>query len=506
VTPNFNLKGLIDDWRDSQSVVAAVREEETALEELPRAELAALRTQLERAFQQDEGLTLVVERVLRVYNNDTQSRFTRKRAEIAAVRGECPSVTRYHGTTQAAAAAIAREGFRLPEGDEDGDFVGTGKRVYYTEEQRHAAEEHAGDPLMFGQAIYVSKALEKATRFAQGAVILCECAAGKAMDARSAQHHLTQSELREKGFDSVRALPGCQEEGGCMYEELALYGEDQIMPTHVVHFRLVKSGAASLVAQDVDIHERVEARDHSIEGLLVDLVGRPDSWGTDIDEPRIRACKLLGDIARDDQRKAIEKFLSNRKLVAQLVSSACSSNEALQFEALRVWWNLSFNDEACQSLAMHQLGVNFLTSLLQSPNMSLRLRASGLIWNLTQHSEDNRHVFREAGAIKHLGNALAQAEQTVKSAMSPPWGTVQLVLGALANLAMSCSDQLKQDVRLMQVGQNFLAMDLVAPPAVIHQATRLICNVISMGEVDAKWQRNGYSYRSSAPREATEVC
>merc|ERR1719453_386685 len=118
-------------------------------------------------------------------------------------KGAANIVTRYHGTTKVAAASIAQQGFRLPTADEDGDFVGKGLRVYYTEEQRESAAEHMGDELMFGQAIYVSTDLEKATRFAQGAVILCQCALGKSKSVTTAEHDLTQATLLRQGYDSV---------------------------------------------------------------------------------------------------------------------------------------------------------------------------------------------------------------------------------------------------------------------------------------------------------------
>merc|ERR1719160_849540 len=132
---------------------------------------------------------------MRVYNDRLQARFDGKCAELRRLRGDCPVVTRYHGTTFDAAASIAREGFRMPTPDVNGDFVSTGLRVYYTNVQREAMEEHAGDELMFGQAIYVSTDLEKATRFAQGAVILCQCALGNAKSVTTAEKNLTQATL-----------------------------------------------------------------------------------------------------------------------------------------------------------------------------------------------------------------------------------------------------------------------------------------------------------------------
>ncbi|CAE8585139.1 unnamed protein product [Polarella glacialis] len=134
--PNVNLRALIEDWSDSETVNAAIREEETALQEMPRDEQTALRAQVQAAFRQEDGLVLIVESVRQVYQQDLARKFTNKQAELTASRGACPVVTRYHGTTKEAAAAIARDGFRLPEADGDGDFVGAGLRVFYTEEQR----------------------------------------------------------------------------------------------------------------------------------------------------------------------------------------------------------------------------------------------------------------------------------------------------------------------------------------------------------------------------------
>jgi len=502
---NINLKALIEDWKDTHTVEAAVREEETAMQELPRSELAAFRTRLEGAFQQEDGLTLVVERVQLVYNQELTSSFQRKRVDLQRLRGQCPVVTRYHGTTPAAAASIAQHGFRMPTSDNDGDFVGKGLRVFYTEEQREAAEEHMGDMLMFGQAIYVSTDLEKATRFAQGALILCQCVVGSEMTARQAQHGLTWAQLQRQGFDSVRALAGCQENGGCRFEEQALYHSDQVLPTHVVHFRLVKACGSALVSQPLSVESRVKAQNHSIDDLLSLFASDASTSAGDVDERRIRACKTLGDIARDDQHKAISKFLSDRRLVSQLSLCARSQNEALQFEALRAWWNFSFNDQSAQALTIQHLGVALLASLLSSPNASLRLRATGLVWNLTQHSTDAREAFVEAGVLQKLGDALHAVVREVTTSVSPPWGVAQLIFGALANIALTCGEDVKKHEAIVQAGELMIGMNLVTPTIVQQQATRFVCNLISEGSVDSEWQEKGFSYRTSAPREMVEV-
>jgi len=501
----INLRELIADWKDIYTVEAAVREEETAMQELPRSELAAFRSRLEGCFQQEDGLTLVVERVQLVYNQELVGRFQRKRGEIEQLRGSCPVFTRYHGTTPAAAASIARSGFRLPTPDDDGDFVGRGLRVYYTEEQREAAEEHMGDMLMFGQAVYVSTDLEKATRFAQGAVILCQCAVGTEMTVREAQHGLTWAQLQRQGCDSVRALAGCQENGGCRYEEQSFYHSDQVLPTHVVHFRLVKACGSTLVSQPLSIENRVEAHNVSLDDVLGLFTLDASASAGDIDERRIRACKILGDVARDDQHKAISKLLSDRKLLAQLSACARSPNEALQFEALRAWWNFSFNDQSAQALTMQHLGVALLTSLLDSPNASLRLRATGLVWNLTQHNVNSRQVFVEAGLLGKLGVALHAVVREVTSSASPPWGVVQLLFGALANIALTCGDDVKNHASIVQAGELMIGMHLVTPVVVQQQVTRFVCNLISEGNVDPEWQEKGFTYRTSAPREMVEV-
>jgi len=499
VVANVNLRNVIVDWRDTQAVAAAVNEEETALRELPRQDLEALRSQLQKAFKCDEGITLVIEGVKQIYNDDLLHRFGRKRAELEALHGACPVLLKYHGTTPEAAAAIARQGFRLPQADGDGDFVGQGLRVFYTESQQQATNEHLGAPLMFGQAVYVSTDLEKATRFAEGAVVLCQCAVGRVMDARTASYKLTRTKVNQLGFDSVRAVPGCQEEGGCASEELALYASEQALPTHIVYFKLSKSGLGNLVAQHGSRKNLAKAKNCSLEGVVNALTSMES------DSSRIACCKELGDVARDDQSKASLKFFTNPMIIKQVGICARSQNEALQFEALRAWFNFSFNNPANQNLAMQNLGANFLTSLLDAANPSLQLRAIGLIWNLTQHDAASRHIFTDAGATHKLERILSRTMQEVLTSMSPPWGLVQLTLGALANLAMTCAASLKVEGSLSEVGEDILAMQLVAPHAVQQQAMRLLCNIISEGNVDPEWQANSYSYRTSAPREHLEV-
>merc|ERR1712151_1182244 len=120
--------------------------------------------------------------------------------------------------------------------------------------------------------------MAKSSRFAEGALVLCQCAVGNAMIARTALHNMTHTKLQQQGFDSVRAQPGCQESGGCAFDEMALYSTDQLLPTHIVHFKLVKSGAGTLVAQQLSTTNRVEAHQHSLQDLLKDLL-------CDADEP-----------------------------------------------------------------------------------------------------------------------------------------------------------------------------------------------------------------------------
>jgi len=128
-----------------------------------------------------------------------------------------------------------------------------------------------------------------------------------------------------------------------------------------------------------------------------------------------------------------------------------------------------------------------------------------LIWNLTQHDEVSRRAFAELGVVKKLGAALRTEMQEISSSVSPAWGLAQLVSGALANIAMTCSDEMKRNFELLDAGQMLAGMDLVAPADVQQQAMRLICNIISDGNVDKEWQANHYCYRTSAPREIISV-
>jgi len=103
--------------------------------------------------------------------------------------------------------------------------------------------------------------------------------------------------------------------------------------------------------------------------------------------------------------------------------------------------------------------------------------------------------------VKKLGTALRREVRDITSSVSPPWGMAQLVSGALANIAMTCSGELKNNTELLDAAQALAGMNLVAPEDLVQQATRLICNIISEGTVDKEWQANHYCYRASAPRE-----
>jgi len=462
-----------------------------------------MRAHLAKAFQQ-EGVTLVVEHVQEVYNPELERNFSHKHSQLLGLRNECQIVTRFHGTSFEAAKSIAREGFRLPSADSDGDFVGIGMRTFYTAEQQDATAEFKGAPLMFGQAIYVSTDLEKATRFAEGVVVVCRCALGKEKVSRQADHTYTYRKLHEQGYDSVRALPNSQEEGGCHLEEHALYDKSQVLPTHVVRFRLVKSGGTDLVGQQIASDALVRADDYSVTTLL-EMFKKQTHVDASLDDGQIRACRILADLGRDDQYKTVSKILSDPRIVKHLEVCAVSTNEALAFEALRAWWNLSFNNSDVQVIALASLGVFHLTKLLSCPNACLRWRAVGLIWNLTQHSESCRQGFVSAGAVEKLGACVVQALEAVFSSSSPQWGPLQLLLGALANIAMTSSDEVRKQESLTAASETIMGMHLITPEPVGVQATRLICNLISRGDVDPQWQELGYRYRSSAPRESEQL-
>jgi len=89
----------------------------------------------------------------------------------------------------------------------------------------------------------------------------------------------------------------------------------------------------------------------------------------------------------------------------------------------------------------------------------------------------------------------------MSSLSSSPWGALQLILGALANMAMTFSAQLKTDL-VLEAGQQLASL---GPDAVQQQAIRLLCNLISNGVVDYEWQINGYSERTSAPRDSAAL-
>lgn len=100
-----------------------------------------------------------------------------------------------------------------------------------------------------------------------------------------------------------------------------------------------------------------------------------------------------------------------------------------------------------------------------------------------------------------MDNAINQ----VTSSTSPPWGVVQLLFGALANIALTCGDAVRKHERIVRAGELMIGMDLITPPLVQQQSTRFVCNLISEGNVDNEWQQKGFSYRTSAPRELLEV-
>merc|ERR1711959_118602 len=117
----------------------------------------------------------------------------------------------------------------------------------------------------------------------------------------------------------------------------------------------------------------------------------------------------------------------------------------------------------------------------------------------------SRQVFVEAGVLDKLGFALGGILEEVMRSASPPWGVVQLLFGALANIALTCGEAVRRHERLVRAGELMIGMDLITPPLVQQQSTRFVCNLISEGNVDNEWQQKGFSYRTSAPREFLEV-
>jgi len=508
VIPNQIVKNMITEWYDKQVIAAAARERESSLKELTPAQSTEVRGMLQKAFGWKKGRSLVVERVLKIENAAATGRFNAKKAELQTARGSCPVVTKFHGTSLEAAEAIARGGFKLPQADDDGDFLGKGVRV----ELKDAEEDEEGgaggsessteaasrEPrmsfLMFGQAVYVSSDLDKVTRFAEGTMLVVDCALGKTQEARKAEYNLTEAKMKEKGFDSVTALAGCQGEGGCRFEEYALYHPDQVLPTHLVHFKIVKTGGGAIQAQRVaDTGDRVEAKSRTLRDIL-DQFSVEDATPSQIDEKRIAVCAWLGSVARDDQEKATRAFLSDDRLVRHLAVCARTSNEALQFMALRAWGNFCYGHEQNQTLAMENLGIHLILFLLENPNPGIRIRAVGIIWTLTHRSPQNRMALLGGGVVPKLAGMLEAAIKPERK----PWNVLRLLFGALANLSVGGGDEFPWELMFgaaLRFGDEEEEKD--APTKVREQAIRLVCNRVNNGVVPVDWARNGFTALSS---------
>jgi len=112
----------------------------------------------------------------------------------------------FHGTSSLFASSIMLSGFRLPK-ERSGHGVG------------------AILPHMFGKGVYLTSSLEKARHFGTS-VLACEVTLGASKVMNGAELELTKDSLKEEGFDSVYAPPGC---GGNVFDEYVIFNPRQAL-------------------------------------------------------------------------------------------------------------------------------------------------------------------------------------------------------------------------------------------------------------------------------------
>eukprot|EP00996_Jenningsia_fusiforme_P000871 NODE_1791_length_1406_cov_28.511422_g1620_i0.p1 GENE.NODE_1791_length_1406_cov_28.511422_g1620_i0~~NODE_1791_length_1406_cov_28.511422_g1620_i0.p1 ORF type:complete len:409 (+),score=72.72 NODE_1791_length_1406_cov_28.511422_g1620_i0:127-1353(+) len=130
---------------------------------------------------------------------------TSKAPKLNVRLGSSEKKVLYHGTTWECASGIIDTGFRLPQA-RSGRGLGPVR------------------PHMFGKGIYFTSSREKASHFGN-TLLVCEVTTGRHLTASGAEYDLTLPGLRDRGYDSVYAPPGC---GGNVFDEYVVYHPGQV--------------------------------------------------------------------------------------------------------------------------------------------------------------------------------------------------------------------------------------------------------------------------------------
>ena len=196
-----------------------------------------------------------VKRIIRIQNaSDVVARFEARCAAITALRGDCKMKRLFHGTSGACDLGITpniHKSLTMPcqyEGCAICNICCTGFNELFCNTHFRNPSGSGG---RYGAGLYFSATSSKSNDYADGmqrndadrtyrAVLLCNVAAGKSYETRVGRPFMKDTQMKSilaDGHDSIHGIPSdaCN---GLNYDELVVYGEDQVIPAFLIVYEL----------------------------------------------------------------------------------------------------------------------------------------------------------------------------------------------------------------------------------------------------------------------------
>lgn len=157
-------------------------------------------------IKKEHDVRLRVVGVWKIDNDDLEDKFQQFCGDYSIT--EANIKLKFHGTRLESAAAIIKNGFKLP--DKQGAY---------------------------GKGIYFASDSTKSVRYSKGSVsflLVCAVALGKVKEQRGRDPTLNFATLEKLGYDSVYAPRNTKGTGGVFNDEYIVYDERQVVPRFVV--------------------------------------------------------------------------------------------------------------------------------------------------------------------------------------------------------------------------------------------------------------------------------
>jgi hypothetical protein len=203
------------------------------------------------------------------------------------------------------------------------------------------------------------------------------------------------------------------------------------------------------------------------------------------------AFSYLGDCFRDNQRTSVRVLSDKRAEFYTAVNKALvSKNEQLLLRALRVLWNMSFQDRAIQGEVLEYVNPAVLLSFVSSHSESVQYRMASLFVNLCHLEPKNHSKF--LGADPKIGDRLVR--QVLSALDRGNDNLTAQLLSLLGNLASSGLPVLKPEAVDVILERTLFSSQKISM-LVTEEVERLCSNIIFAGKPDGEWLDGGFKPR-----------